>query len=125
MKRSKMFYLIIILIGFSPISNLSAQTVKKDFDSTTMSIVSIVINKSNNIVLPPKLINELKQYALQNNYPQNQVLKSSIALQMLYCNNLTYNEKKVYLDWAVSYYTFYNKYIPVSYFTKALEGLKQ
>jgi hypothetical protein len=118
------FFTLLIISSFCS-SKLSAQTNRKDFDSTTMSIVTIVISKSNNISIPEKMINELKVFAAQNNLPEKLVLKNSIALKMLYNKDLTYNEKKVYLEWAIENYTTENKYLPTTYFKEALAACKQ
>jgi hypothetical protein len=117
-------FILMIICSFCN-KRLSAQNNRKDFDSTTMSIVSKVITKSNNISLPEKITNELKLFAAQNNLPQNLVLKNSIALKMLFNKDLAYNERKVYLEWAIENYTTQNKYLPTTYFKEALAALKQ
>ena len=125
MKKKTLHFFLILFIGLTSSICSLAQSQRKDFDSTTLSIVTQVLTKSINIALPERVTDDLKLFAIQNNLPQNLVLKNSIALKMLYNNNLTYNEKKVYLEWAVENYSTENKYLPIKYFKEALIALKQ
>jgi hypothetical protein len=125
MKKNLRLLLILLAVGSFCSLNLTAQSTRKDFDSTTMSIVSIVISKSSNLSIPDKMIKELKSFALQNNLEENLVLKNSIVLKMLFNKDLSYNEKKVYLEWAIQNYTTESKYLPITYFKEALAALKQ
>jgi hypothetical protein len=124
MQKNKKIGLVFLSLFFSITCQLKAQSVNNSFDSTTMSIVSIVINKSQGITIPDNIIGELKQFAALSKLDERLVLKNSIALKMLYNNNLSYNEKKVYLDWAIANYSNESKYLPVTYFKNALASLK-
>ncbi len=111
------------LMAFIMIQKVNAQNARRDFDSTSMSIIVKVLSKSEKIDVPLNVINDLKRYAAQNNLQESHVMKNLISVKPLYNKSLNYSEKKLFLEWAVQLYSGENIMIPVSYFTEALKKL--
>jgi hypothetical protein len=100
------------------------QNYRKDYDSTSMSELGKIISKSDKAEVPLDVIKDLKSYAVKNNLKEFQVMKNLISVKVLYNKNLSYSEKKLFLEWAIQLYSSENMMIPVSYFTEALKKLK-
>jgi hypothetical protein len=120
----KLFIIQLLTLFLHTGSMAQSQSTRKDFDSTSMSIISTVYRKSEKIILPQRILAELKEYSISKNIPLSHVIKNSAALKMLFNENLTRNEKKVYLEWAIDNFTHDNQCLPATYFKEALAALK-